>query len=204
MAPMKLFFADTETTGLDPAQHEIFQLAFLVEIDGKVVEEKTILFRPERPETISADALRITRKTKEELLSYPPKRQGYESLIAALDRWVDRYDKDDKLFWVGQNPRFDMDFLRVFFQELEDPYFGSWWHHVPADLIALAMIMRLRRHIDPPDFKLESLAQACGVPLIPHDALADVRATHSIWKKLLALIPLAEPAKSCQPSRRRP
>jgi len=36
---MKLFYADTETTGLDPREHEAFQLAFIIEIDGKVVDE---------------------------------------------------------------------------------------------------------------------------------------------------------------------
>ena len=72
---MKLFFADTETTGLDPIKNEMFQLAFLIELEGKVAEEVNITFRPERWDTVSPEALEITGKTKEELRSYPPKQE---------------------------------------------------------------------------------------------------------------------------------
>ncbi|MFC1679943.1 exonuclease domain-containing protein, partial [Elusimicrobiota bacterium] len=167
----------------------IFQLAFLIEIDGKIVQEKEIRMRPERPDRISPEALEITRKTKAELLSYPPKRQGYEELIRTMERWVHRYNKSDKMLWIGQNPEFDVRFVRTLFREMDDKFFGSWWDRGPADLITLAKIMKIRGHISPPDYKLGSLAAECDVPLEAHDALADVRATYLVWNKLMKLIP---------------
>lgn len=184
----KLFFADTETTGLDPSVHEMFQLAFLIEIDGKVVEEKDIRFRPLRPERITPEALEITRKTKEELLAYPPPAEGFRELTKALRRWVDPYDKTDKFIWIGQNPDFDVRFLRALFDSQGDRYFGSWFDRRPADLISLAVAFKSRGLFSPPDFKLATLAAQFGVRFDAHDALADVRATRDIWLRLTSCL----------------
>lgn len=181
---MKLFFADTETTGLDPAANEMFQLAFLIEINGKVVEEANITFRPERWDSISPEALEITGKTKEELRSYAPKQEGYKKLIALLGKYVDRYDKSDKMIWIGQNPDFDVRFLRNFFREMGDKFFGSWWDPRPADLISLAVASKTRGVFNPENFKLATLASAFGIQFDAHDALADVRVTRQVWHLL--------------------
>jgi DNA polymerase III epsilon subunit-like protein len=181
---MKLFFADTETTGLDPVKNEIFQLAFLLEIEGKVTEEVNITFRPERWEFVSAEALEITGKTKEELKSYPPKQEGFKKLLAVLGRHVDRYDKTDKMIWIGQNPDFDVRFLRNFFREMGDKFFGSWWDPRPADLISLAVASKTRGVFNPVNFKLGTLAAEFGIEFDAHDAMADVRVTREVWHLL--------------------
>jgi len=181
---MKLFYADTETTGLDPINNEMFQLAFLLEIDGNVVEEVNITFRPERWDTVSQEALDITGKTKEELRSYPPKAEGYKKLIAILGKYVDRFDKTDKMIWIGQNPDFDVRFVRTFFKEMNDKFFGSWWDPRPADLISLAVASKTRGVFDPPNFKLGTLAAEFGIEFDAHDAMADVHATRQVWQLL--------------------
>ncbi|MFH1723262.1 MAG: 3'-5' exonuclease [Elusimicrobiota bacterium] len=197
---MKLFFADTETTGLDPAKNELFQLAFLIEIDGKVVDERNIRFRPERPENISSEALEITRKTKEELLSYPPRKKGFRELIATLGKWVGRYDKTDKMIWIGQNPDFDIRFVRALFSDMGDNYFGSWWDPRPADLISLAVASKTRGVFNPPNFKLGSLAAEFGIAFEAHDALADVQVTRRVWHRLAENIrPPASTKKKVNP-----
>ncbi|PCI36900.1 MAG: hypothetical protein COB53_08120 [Elusimicrobia bacterium] len=185
---MKLFFADTETTGLDPIKNEMFQLAFLIEIEGKVAEEVNITFRPERWDTVSPEALEITGKTKEELRSYPPKQEGYKKLMTILGKYVDRYDKTDKMVWIGQNPDFDVRFLRTFFREMGDKFFGSWWDPRPADLISLAVASKTRGVFDPPNFKLGTLAAEFGIEFDAHDAMADVHATRKVWHLLAANI----------------
>ncbi|MFH2204565.1 MAG: 3'-5' exonuclease [Elusimicrobiota bacterium] len=188
---MKLFFADTETTGLDPRIHEVFQFSFIIEIDGEVVEEADIKMRPERPDEASPEALKVTNKTIKELLTYPERGAAFKKLTGILGRHVDRFDRADKLLWVGQNPSFDMPFVRAFFREQGDKFFGAWWDNRPADLISLGVAMKMRGRIDPENFKLGTLCEAFGVPLKAHDALEDVRATRAVFHKMLDFIPEA-------------
>ena len=42
----KIFYFDTETTGLDPKRHDIIQLAYIVEINGEVKEEGEFKLQP--------------------------------------------------------------------------------------------------------------------------------------------------------------
>jgi len=190
---MKLFFADTETTGLDPKIQEVFQFSFIIEVDGKVVEEADLKMKPQRPEAASPEALKVTNKTLKELASYPPRGETYKKMIEILSRHVDRYDKEDKFLWVGQNPGFDLPFMRAFFRECGDKYFGSWFDNRPADLISLGVALKARGIIDPVNFKLGTLCELFQVPLKAHDALEDVRATRTVFRKMLEFIP--EPKK---------
>lgn len=190
---MKLFFADTETTGLDPNIHEVFQFSFIIEVDGKVAEEADIKMRPARPEAASPEALKVTNKTLKELAGYPDRRAAYAKLVEILARHVDRYDKADKFLWVGQNPGFDIPFARAFFREMGDKFFGSWFDNRPADLISLAVALKCRGLIQPENFKLGTLCDVFGVPLKAHDALEDVRATRAVFRRMLDFLP--EPSK---------
>lgn len=185
---MKLFYADTETTGLDYKTHEAFQLAFIIEVDGKVVCEKNIKLRPARPETADARALEITKKTLPELAGYPPRAEGFKELVKTLAQYVDRFAKADKFVWVGQNPEFDVRFVRALFDEQGDKYYGSWFDSRPADLISLAVACKIKGLISPENFKLATLAGQFGIKLDAHDALNDVRVTREVWGKLSAFI----------------
>jgi DNA polymerase-3 subunit epsilon len=190
---MKLFFADTETTGLDPKIHEVFQFSFIVEVGGKVVEEADLKMRPSRPEAASPEALKVTNKTLKELATYPTRAETYKQMIEILARHVDRYNKEDKFLWVGQNPSFDIPFMRAYFRECGDKFFGSWFDPRPADLISLGVALKARGLIDPANFKLGTLCELFQVPLKAHDALEDVRATRTVFQKMLEFIP--EPKK---------
>lgn len=185
---MKLFYADTETTGLDPTRNEAFQLAFIIEVNGKVVCEKNIRMRPAHPETADAKALEVTKKTLAELAQYPMRQQAYREFTETLGKFVDKYDKTDKMVWVGQNPEFDVRFVRAFFKEHNDNYFGSWFDSRPADLISLAVAAKVKGLINPENFKLATLAAEFGIKFDAHDALADVRATRQVWQRLSSFL----------------
>lgn len=185
---MKLFYADTETTGLDPLRNEAFQLAFIIEVNGKVVCEKNIKMRPARPENADAKALEVTKKTLAELAQYPLRQQAFRELTETLSKFVDKYDKTDKLVWIGQNPEFDVRFVRALFKEHNDNYFGSWFDSRPADLISLAVAAKMKGLINPENFKLGTLAEQFGIKFDAHDALADVRVTREVWMRLSAYL----------------
>ncbi len=185
---LKLFYADTETTGLDPKEQEVFQFAFILVINGKVVEEHDLKIRPERWDKVSKEALEVTGKTIEELKTYPTKRDTFNKLKTILKKHVDPYNRNDKMIWIGQNGRFDTDFVRAWFAEMGDKYFGSWWDARPADLITLAVAARMRGIINPENFKQQTICESLGFQFKAHDALDDVRALRKAFTKLVMMM----------------
>ena len=132
----KILWIDFETGGLNPKDCDITQAAGIIEIDGKVVEEFEFLARPDSPARVSAEALRVTGQTLEQVMAHPlSQRELYGKLLALFGRHVDKFKKSDKFIWAGQNPRFDMDFARALWTRSGDTYFGSWFWGTPVDLI---------------------------------------------------------------------
>lgn len=101
----KLFFCDTETGGLDDAQHDI------VEIAACLADPKTLAVDPD-------SVFHCLIKPERELTDFT--RQKFADVIA-LD-WAGAITLDDALAtlgplmvgatWVGQNPAFDKRFLQ--------------------------------------------------------------------------------------------
>ena len=177
---MKCIYIDTETTGLIPGKNEVVQLAYIIEIGGEVKEEGNIFLRPERPDTIEAEALAITGKTREELMTYPIRSEGYRKFVHVLGKYVDKYNKNDKFIWIGQCPDFDKQHIERLFKDLGDNYFGSWFDRRLCDLIALSWFMKMAGIFNPPDLKLTTVASTLGIQFEAHDALADIKTTRAI------------------------
>lgn len=198
---MKLIYADCETTGLDPKVHEVVQFAFIIEVNKKVVHEANFKLRPMKPDTISEEALKVTGKTVADLMAYPERHIQFARILEDLGRFVSKYDRNDKLHWVGQNAPFDMAFMRALFESQGDKYFGSWFDNRPADLVSLAKVAWMRGHIKPVNFKLGTLCEVMGVKLEQaHDALADIRATREVFHAMMAAFVLPVGAKPGAPA----
>lgn len=178
----KIFWLDTETTGLDPVKHDIIQLAGIVEIDGEVKEEFEMFMQPQPDAPVSKEALEINGWTVEQLREFPLPKDQHTYLNLILAKYCDRYDKQDKFLIGGQNPKFDIDFLREFYLKNNDKFFGSWfnYHHIDTTTIgALAEYKGAQL----PNFKLETLCKYFKIELQAHDALQDIRATREIFYK---------------------
>lgn len=136
---MKLLFFDLETTGTNPARHGIHQISGIVEIDGVEQERFDFKVRPNPKAEILDEALAVGGVTREEIDAYPPMEEVYCKLVALLSRYVNKYNKTDKFFLVGyNNASFDNQFLRGFFLQNGDNYFGSWFWSNSVDVMVLA------------------------------------------------------------------
>jgi DNA polymerase-3 subunit epsilon len=189
----KLFFFDCETTGTDPLRHEITQLAYIIDIDGEIKLERSILMRPLKPDTIDPQALTVQGRTVEQLEQYGHPFLGYTQLLADFSAHVDKYDSKDKMIPVACNATFDVSFISEFFNQQKDKYLGSWLdRRLTLDPQALfRYLLNLGRVAFPPqgNTKLKSLAGVLGVTLDnAHDALADVRALREIHYILTGVI----------------
>lgn len=188
----KVLYFDTETTGLDPARHEIVQLAYIVEVDGKEKVARDLLMRPLHPETADPAALDINGRTLEELARYAHPFTQYQTFIGDLAGVIDKYDKTDKAYPAAYNGRFDLDFLSAWFKSLNDPYLGSWinWRLVdPMSLMHWADFLQIDGYCNYENYKLGTVSQKLGVSLTKaHDALSDVAALRDLVHRLSPML----------------
>ncbi|MEK7587031.1 MAG: 3'-5' exonuclease [Patescibacteria group bacterium] len=181
MKKHNLAFIDLETTGLDPMVHEIIEIGGIVarQISRagrgaklEIVEEFEFKIKPEHLELAEPEALRINGYNEMEWLFAPDLKKVLETVSGKL--------KDSVM--VAQNVTFDWSFLNQAFKKtgLKNPM-----HYHKLDLISLAFAKlydneRLER------FSLQALSEHFGIKNEKaHTALADIRVTVEIYKKLL-------------------
>lgn len=183
---MKIFYFDTETTGVDPDKHEITQLSAIVEIDGEVKEEVNWRCQPTDWENIDPVALEVTGISLEELKKQPLPSEMMGNLRKLFDKYIDKYDKEDKFFPAGHNVRFDLEFLQSFWKRHGDEYgSGSYQNWRALDSMILANFFCAIGKMNVPNVKLETLCDFYEIKIKAHDALSDIRATRELILKMM-------------------
>ncbi len=135
---MKLLFFDLETTGTLVNKHGIHQLSGAVIIDGEIKEKFNLHVQPNPQAQIEQAALDVAGVTREQIMAYPPMGQIYAQFVDILAKYVDRYNKNDKFFLVGyNNASFDNQFLRAWFIQNGDKFFGSWFWSTCIDVMRI-------------------------------------------------------------------
>ena len=182
---MKLVFFDLETTGTNPGKHGIHQISGQIVIDGVIKETFDFHVQPNPKALIEDEALKVGNVTREQILAYPPMQQVYQEFVAMLGKYVDKFNKKDKLFLVGyNNAAFDNQFLRGFFLQNGDVYFGSWFWANSIDVMVLASAYLATRRPDMENFKLSTVARTLGVDVQSeslHDAMYDIELTKAVF-----------------------
>ena len=176
-----LAFIDLETTGLDPARHEIIEigciLAQQIPSDGngprlKEINSFDIKVRPEHIETADPLALKINGYTEAGW-------QEAETLSSAL---ATLSEKTIGAVPVGHNIDFDIGFLRAAYEKLGIPWV---LHYKRLDTISIAYA-RLYDEPNLSQFSLDMLCKKLNIPYtLKHRAGSDIRATFELYKKLL-------------------
>lgn len=185
---MKYFFFDTETTGLDPDRCAITQLAGVL-FNGEEKENINIFMRPFPGAQISAEALEAQGQTMSHLEILPDERDGFRGLLSILDKTVDKYNREDKIFIFGWNVGFDVQFLRALFKRNGNDFFGSYFFTPPIDVMSIAAdrLQSVRSKLQ--NFKLETVydfifPEKKGIVNKFHDATVDAQATLDIYEKI--------------------
>lgn len=185
----KILFFDLETTGTKFWRNGIHQISGAVVIDGQVKESFNYHVQPNPACTIEEEALQVAGVTKEQVLAYPPMQQVYTQFVQMLGKYVDRYNKKDKFTLAGyNNASFDNPFLRAWFVQNGDNYFGSWFWSSSIDVMVLAAQQLLEERAELVNFKQGTVAKYMGVPVSDenlHDALYDIRVCMAIYQHML-------------------
>ena len=185
----KLLFGDTETTGLTP-KHGIVQFAGIIEINGVIKEEFDILMAPHPKDEISSKALEINKRTEEELATFQSSFSGKKCIDETLCRHVNRFDKTDKMYFVGYNNGYDNMMLDAFYKKHGDKF---WMPYVWYPLFDVAQqvglhLARTGERCRLPNLKLGTVGKYLGLIKDEselHNAVADVKLTRDIFYVML-------------------
>lgn len=182
---MKMMFFDLETTGTDVRRHGIHQISGMILVDGEVKEKFDFKVRPNPNAEIIPEALQVAGVTREQIMAYPPMGEIYAKFVNMLAKYADRYDKKDKIFLAGyNNAHFDNEFLRAWFAQNGDKYFGSWFWSNSFDVMVLATPFLADRRAEMENFKQGTVAKALGIAVDDsklHDALYDIEICKAIY-----------------------
>lgn len=192
---IKTFFCDVETTGTDPKIHGLIQLAGAIYDEQRLVESFNLSMRPFDADVVEDEALEVNGRTREQIAAFSDPVLVYRDFVDRLSVAVDRYDRTDKMHFVGYNANFDEDFVRKWFQKCGDEFFGSYFWFPVIDVCQIAgfRLMRDRAHLR--NFRLMTVAEHFGIEMPggnPHDAMHDVRVTMRLFKKLRSDLPYIE------------
>ena len=181
---IKIFY-DVETTGVNHRRHGIHQLSGLIEVDGKVKEEFNWYVKPNPKAEIDLMALAASGTSIDDFDMYPEMETVFKEFKKILDRYVNRFDKKEKAWLVGFNNRsFDDDFLRAWFDQNGDTFFGSYFWSDSLDALVLASQFLIHQRKDMPSFKLKRVALELGINVDEsrlHDSSYDVQLTREIY-----------------------
>lgn len=184
----KMLFFDLETTGTKFWRNGIHQISGAVVIDNKVVETFNWHVQPNPKAEIEEQALQVAGVTREQVMAYPPMQQVYSEFVAMLGKYVSKYDKTDKFTLAGyNNSSFDNPFLRAWFVQNGDNYFGSWFWSDSVDVMVLASYYVWQRgdRALMQNFKQGTVAEWLGLPVRSeelHDALYDIKVCMGIFQ----------------------
>lgn len=159
---------DVETTGLDPATHEVIEIA-VIDIHGRVLVHTKIL--PENIETASPEALAINSYSAEAW-------EGAPSWDLVRDRIFEVLDKKQV---IGHNVNFDIRFIRAMFSKRGQKEPAIRYQVIDTSTL---IFEHLQPIWDLEKYKLGTIVQRFWPELEAHKALDDAEGTRRLVLKL--------------------
>lgn len=184
---IKEMYIDVETTGVMHWKNGVHQISGAVYIDNEHQDEFNFKIRPHDRAVIDQKALDIGGVTKEQIMAYPHRVEVKKEFDMILSQYVDKFDRKDKFHFVAYNAHFDNAFMRAFFAQTGDNYFGSyfWSSNIDVMVLAAERLKGIRHTME--NFKLMTVARELGIEIDEsklHDAQYDIHITREIYLKL--------------------
>lgn len=177
---MSLVFVDTETTGLDSDRHDVWEIAAIWALPGKVDVTKEKVWRV-RPDLSVADPMGLSisgyyRRTQDET-SFEDPAEVARDLAVLLDG----------KHLVGAVPDFDARFLTRFLRR--NAQAPTWHYHlIDVEAMAVGYLSAQGTRFKAP-WKSEALSEALGLKVPEgeerHTAMADARWAKVIYEKCM-------------------
>jgi DNA polymerase III alpha subunit (gram-positive type) len=181
----ELYFADTETTGLDYMTNDVIELSIYRLSDNT---QRTWCMKPKNYESIQMDALRVNHHKLDDLKHIT--KFGQETyvepskVIPKIENWFleDGVSSGDRIL-IGQNPIFDLNFLQKLWTDegCKDTFpFGS--RPFLIDTRQLALFLDLAENTRSEYYNLGTLIKKYAIKNSKaHTAEADTLATKELF-----------------------
>lgn len=183
---VKRLFLDTETTGTNTDTVGMYQLGGIIEV-GKREEEFEFNCDIFEEDAIDPKSFGTNGMTLEKISNSPSPEKVLEQFTGLLDKYVDRYDKQDKWIVIGYGVEFDQKILRNWFYKLGDDFFGSWFWHPWICVMNLAQYVLQEERSEIENFRQNTIAEYLHIRVDEsklHTALYDAKITRKIFNKL--------------------
>lgn len=172
------YLIDLESSGLSLEKHEVTQISIIRCSDRHQLNK---YIKAEHPETASDEALRITNRTRVDLL----KGDSKESVVEACDNFFKQDGATpEHRCMVGHNVhRFDQRFTHELWRKCNKRFMSHLW----LDTLPFTKAYAKQFGIESPSF---NLASSCNILKVAskgdaHNALTDTQNNYRLWKKLM-------------------
>lgn len=187
----KIIFIDTETGGVNAEKSALIQLSGIIEVDGTEKEKFNFYIKPFENSEVNEKALEVQGRTLEELRTdkYIDESIIYKKFLEILDKYIDKYDKNDKFIVAGYNVKFDIDILKALFERNNNKFLFSYFNSSMLDPLYSVRLLQIAGILPVlENNKLETWCKYFNIELKAHDSLQDITATKKLIKKLIELI----------------
>lgn len=187
----KIIFIDTETGGVNAEKSALIQLSGIIEIDGTEKEKFNFYIKPFENSELNEKALEVQGRTLEELGTekYINESIIYKKFLEILDKYIDKYDKNDKFIVAGYNVKFDIDILKALFERNNNKFLFSYFNSSMLDPLYSVRLLQVAGMLPVlENNKLETWCKYFNIELKAHDSLQDITATKKLIEKLVELI----------------
>lgn len=187
----KIIFIDTETGGVNAEKSALIQLSGIIEVDGTEKEKFNFYIKPFENSEVNKKALEVQGRTLEELGTekYIDESIIYQEFLKILDKYIDKYDKNDKFIVAGYNVKFDIDILKALFERNNNKFLFSYFNSSMLDPLYSVRLLQVAGMLPVlENNKLETWCKYFNIELKAHDSLQDITATKKLIEKLIELI----------------
>ncbi|WP_294729224.1 3'-5' exonuclease [uncultured Fusobacterium sp.] len=188
---IKIIFIDTETGGVNAEKSALIQLSGIIEVDGTEKEKFNFYIKPFENSEVNKKALEVQGRTLEELGTekYIDESIIYQEFLEILDKYIDKYDKNDKFIVAGYNVKFDIDILKALFERNNNKFLFSYFNSSMLDPLYSVRLLQVAGMLPVlENNKLETWCKYFNIELKAHDSLQDITATKKLIEKLIELI----------------
>lgn len=178
---LKLSFLDLETTGLDPEQHEIIEIAV---INVKIVPGEDWARSWSENKTVN-----VKIKPKRPVEPWVARLNGYanalwhcQGIVPAEEALARTYDALENSIIIGSNPAFDKNFLAKAFSDMGWNFPRLKSHHmidVPSMAARHLMLGRVK------SIRQEKVAEVYKIPGDAHRAMGDAEQCMKLYQAIL-------------------
>lgn len=151
----KEIFLDLETNqSLDPLTGTITEIGIIYRVNGKVRKKIEI---------------------KEDI---------YKNLVKFLDSVIDRFNTNDKAYFIAYNAKFDNDFIRQLFLKNNNKFYGSYFYNPVIDIMQIVAYKFMLKDIRPENFKLGTICKYFKIKVEDdklHSAIYDIEKTKEVY-----------------------